>query len=309
MTEVDFSSCGIGPVALGHLSDWVRDATVAIVRRVVNGNPISNYGKDLSGLTAFCDARPTLKNPISLVLAQCNLKVAELNELARAMAAGAAVAQLTLDCNMITGSSQDWQRGRYHWTHDSDLSGLVSLCGALPGSQAPIALGLAHCGLSTSSLSLLAEAIAVGAIGGIDLSGCRVEPTVSAQVLSAASDASRRRLRTAQVLAFSFALHDRLGASTAVWELVDAGAVDILRMVSSIVHSRQGHEALCSGLARRHPWYEVAVRGLLSEGHTGSDTHVCIPFVTETYSCMSRLSRRAPQPYGVHARGHCPGAQ
>ena len=95
---------------------------------------------------------------------------------------------------------------------------------------------------------------------------CRVEPTVSAQVLSAASDASRRRLRTAQVLAFSFALHDRLGAATAVCELVDKGEVDTLRIVSSIVHSRQGHEALCSALARRHPWYEVAVRGLISEG-------------------------------------------
>jgi hypothetical protein len=30
VTEVDFSSCGIGPVALGHLSDWVRDATGAL---------------------------------------------------------------------------------------------------------------------------------------------------------------------------------------------------------------------------------------------------------------------------------------
>eukprot|EP01043_Picozoa_sp_COSAG02_P060100 COSAG02_NODE_7785_length_2845_cov_2.299345_1_plen_825_part_01 len=30
VTEVDFSSCGIGPVALGHLSEWVRDATAAL---------------------------------------------------------------------------------------------------------------------------------------------------------------------------------------------------------------------------------------------------------------------------------------
>jgi len=30
VTEVDFSSCGIGVVALGHLSDWVRDATAAL---------------------------------------------------------------------------------------------------------------------------------------------------------------------------------------------------------------------------------------------------------------------------------------
>ena len=32
VTEVDFSSCGIGPVALGHVSEWVRDATAAIAR-------------------------------------------------------------------------------------------------------------------------------------------------------------------------------------------------------------------------------------------------------------------------------------
>jgi hypothetical protein len=30
VTEVDFSSCGIGPVALGHLSEWVREATAVV---------------------------------------------------------------------------------------------------------------------------------------------------------------------------------------------------------------------------------------------------------------------------------------
>eukprot|EP01043_Picozoa_sp_COSAG02_P012540 COSAG02_NODE_484_length_21389_cov_9.202583_9_plen_1163_part_00 len=30
VTEVDFSSCGIGPVALGQLSDWVREATAVV---------------------------------------------------------------------------------------------------------------------------------------------------------------------------------------------------------------------------------------------------------------------------------------
>jgi hypothetical protein len=170
-----------------------------------------------------------------------------------------AIARLVLNGNMITGSSQDWRR---NWTYDLDLSGLIALCDALPVLKNPIALGLAHCGLSANGVNLLAETIGAGAIDGIDLSGCRVEPTVSAQVLSAASDVSRRRLRTAQVLAFSFALHDRLGSATAVCEL----AVDILCIVSSIVHSRQGHEALCSALARRHPWYEVVVRGLIQEG-------------------------------------------
>ena len=30
MTKADFSACGLGPVALGHLSEWVRDATAAL---------------------------------------------------------------------------------------------------------------------------------------------------------------------------------------------------------------------------------------------------------------------------------------
>jgi glutamate synthase domain-containing protein 1 len=38
VTDVDFSSCGIGSVALGHLSDWVRDATAALTKVDVRGN-------------------------------------------------------------------------------------------------------------------------------------------------------------------------------------------------------------------------------------------------------------------------------
>ena len=38
VTEVDFSSCGIGAVALGHLSDWVRDATAGLTEVDVRRN-------------------------------------------------------------------------------------------------------------------------------------------------------------------------------------------------------------------------------------------------------------------------------
>ena len=37
VTEADFSSCGIGPVALGHLSDWVREAAAAVTKIDVRG--------------------------------------------------------------------------------------------------------------------------------------------------------------------------------------------------------------------------------------------------------------------------------
>ena len=40
VTEADFSSCGLGPVALGHLSEWVRDAEAALNSVTVDGNPI-----------------------------------------------------------------------------------------------------------------------------------------------------------------------------------------------------------------------------------------------------------------------------
>eukprot|EP01043_Picozoa_sp_COSAG02_P090945 COSAG02_NODE_27732_length_603_cov_2.289683_1_plen_110_part_10 len=41
VTKADFSACGIGPIALGHLSDWVREATAAAVGVVIlDGNPI-----------------------------------------------------------------------------------------------------------------------------------------------------------------------------------------------------------------------------------------------------------------------------
>ena len=81
-------------------------------------------------------------------------------------------------------------------------------------------------------------------------------------VLSAASEASRSRLRAAQVLAFCFALHDRVGADTAARDMLDTGILDIWERVAAIVHTRQGHEALCSTLACHNSWYEVCVRGL-----------------------------------------------
>eukprot|EP01046_Picozoa_sp_COSAG06_P000668 COSAG06_NODE_19_length_34432_cov_10.651832_15_plen_1584_part_00 len=49
VTDVDFSSCGIGAVALGHLSDWVRDATAAVVDLNISINPIGVDGAKALG--------------------------------------------------------------------------------------------------------------------------------------------------------------------------------------------------------------------------------------------------------------------
>ena len=72
VTEVDFSSCGIGPVALGHLSDWVREATAVIASldcsqngaitgkrsKHNNGKAPWIYGEKTEGWVALCSALP-----------------------------------------------------------------------------------------------------------------------------------------------------------------------------------------------------------------------------------------------------------
>ena len=55
VTEADFSSCGIGPDALSHLSEWVRDATAAVARLSLSGNTITVTSQDRSG-NWTCDA-------------------------------------------------------------------------------------------------------------------------------------------------------------------------------------------------------------------------------------------------------------
>ena len=100
----------------------------------------------------------------------------------------------------------------------------------------------------------------------LDCSQNEFERATVAQVLSVASEISRSRLRVAQVLAFCCALNDRMGADSAICDMVDKGVVDIWQIVASIVHARHGHEGLCSTLACQNPWYEVCVRGLVPEG-------------------------------------------
>jgi hypothetical protein len=65
-------------------------------RLVLSGNMITDRGKDLSGLKALCEVLPTLNHLISLDLSNCGLGVAEVNEVAKAIGAGAAVASLKL---------------------------------------------------------------------------------------------------------------------------------------------------------------------------------------------------------------------
>ena len=98
----------------------------------------------------------------------------------------------------------------------------------------------------------------------VNVSGCTVTPEAAAQLLTAANEASRARLRAHQVLAFSEALHARLG-SECVLQAV-ALDTDVWRHVAENVRERHGHEHMCSQLAQAgQTWFEVTVEGLIAE--------------------------------------------
>ena len=160
-------------------------------------------------------------------------------------------------------------RRRPLWENiDSDTDGWIALCSVLGKIRT---VWLADCGLGGASAAELEKMVVSPRTGSIteniDLSGCAIDPTATAQLLSAASEASRLRLRNAQVLAFSAALHERLGANCVIQcnDLI----VDVWRKVAEGVWARHGHEVLCSQLACHQPWYEMRVRRLVAEGVPG----------------------------------------
>ena len=148
-----------------------------------------------------------------LSLANCEITAATLATFVESFRwADAAVARLSLSDNMITSSSLNYGGSEY----DKDPSGLILLCDALPALKNPIDLDLSNCGLSVNGVNPVIHAIQAGGVRAIGLAGCQLEPPVVAQVLSVASEVSRSRLRVAQVLAFFCALHDRMGADSAI---------------------------------------------------------------------------------------------
>ena len=148
---------------------------------------------------------------------------------------------------------------------DSDMVGFIALSAVLGKVRT---VRLADCGLGCDSAAELEKMVVSASKTGsvtesIDLSGCAIDPTATAQLLSAASETSRLRLRNAQVLAFSAALHDRLGADCVI-QCHDV-IVDVWCKVAEAVRVRHGHEVLCSQLASHQQWYEMRVRGLIAQ--------------------------------------------
>ena len=230
VTEADFSSCGIGPVALGHLGEWVRDAKPALNSLTLDSTGVVKMTSGPSHMVKASGPRTyTLTTGEEKIdLSKKNLGSADVALVAAWLqrpGVMAAVARLSLSDNMITSSSRGWGG---NWTYDADLSGLMLLCDALPALKNPIDLDLTGCGLSTNGMNPVIHAIRAGGVGAINLARCQLEPPIVAQVLSVASEVSRSHLRVAQVLAFCCALHDRMGADSAICDMVDnLGVVDI----------------------------------------------------------------------------------
>eukprot|EP01043_Picozoa_sp_COSAG02_P016994 COSAG02_NODE_760_length_17479_cov_23.555178_16_plen_1224_part_00 len=339
VTEADFSSCGIGPVALGHLSEWVREATAVVNCLTLDMNGIfgelySNGDvKEADKFASDCDAfLAALKgsNIVTLSLQKTGIGPVTLQKLATSLPAvltsinclanrfgeedlatlltaieGTSVRSLcgltegqtiadfsgqnlrpidmkimaaeygfqgfiaalnSLQCANNPGMVGElWGNGTLK-TPDVHADVFEQLTDGLKSSQVT-EVDFSSCGIGPVGLGHLSDWVreATAAIEKVNVSGCTVTPEVAAQLLTAANEASRARLRAHQVLAFSEALHARLGSEC----LLQAVALDtdVWRHVAENVRERHGHEHMCSQLAQAgQTWFEVTVEGLIAEG-------------------------------------------
>eukprot|EP01050_Picozoa_sp_SAG11_P009709 SAG11_NODE_931_length_6499_cov_28.824219_1_plen_1551_part_00 len=104
VTELDFSSCGIGPVAVGHLGGYLREAEATSL--TICGNAISGsksydwkYDLDLSGLTALGEAMAISTTLTSVDLSDCKISAAGLTELCKFIPSMDALVELALGSN------------------------------------------------------------------------------------------------------------------------------------------------------------------------------------------------------------------
>ena len=81
---------------MAKLAEYLREATAGVARVVLSGNMITNGDKDLSGLTALCEALPAAKNLTAIDFSSCGIEVKGVNEIAKAVSAGAVLNSLTL---------------------------------------------------------------------------------------------------------------------------------------------------------------------------------------------------------------------
>eukprot|EP01043_Picozoa_sp_COSAG02_P012152 COSAG02_NODE_463_length_21833_cov_11.529539_20_plen_1382_part_00 len=145
---------------------WLTTSAAAAVARVVlSGNMITNnHDKDLSGLTAFCEALPAAKNLTTVDFSNCGIQVKGVNEIAKVVSAGATLNSIMLDECLITGTTfgigyaAKGGHGEKIEQLDADLSGFTALCSSLSSSHI-ISISLRKCYLGPQALALLADAI------------------------------------------------------------------------------------------------------------------------------------------------------
>eukprot|EP01043_Picozoa_sp_COSAG02_P017721 COSAG02_NODE_809_length_16922_cov_11.295013_13_plen_1654_part_00 len=179
VTEVDFSSCGIGPVALGHLSEWVRDATAALTSINCLANKFEE--DDLATLLTAIEGT-SVRSLCGLTEGQtaADFSGQNLGPMdVKIMAAEyefqgfiAALTSITLDGQPLSGTTLD-----YSWLPpkiidiDADLSGFKLLCEAMASSQIEV-VSMKSCYLGPQALTSLADAIKLmAAIASLTISG------------------------------------------------------------------------------------------------------------------------------------------
>jgi hypothetical protein len=111
ITSLNFSGCQLNSESLTLLTEAISSMaavdTVILKYNMITGSNfvfegdalVWKYDVDLSGLMALCEALPGLKTPISLDLSSCGLSVKGVNEIAKAVSAGAAITKVDLRNN------------------------------------------------------------------------------------------------------------------------------------------------------------------------------------------------------------------
>eukprot|EP01047_Picozoa_sp_COSAG01_P028039 COSAG01_NODE_1871_length_9009_cov_5.036139_5_plen_1198_part_00 len=273
MTEWNISDCYLGPDAMTILA--TRLSATRLKQITMSGNPLTGGevwssevkgGEDISGVSVLF---PAMTNVVTLNMSNCGLGPTAMLELSRLVRdASAVLTKLALGGNLLLGNRdiQSHKEYKAHGDHmPCEYEGFNMLCESLQTSPL-IEVDLSDCRLDATATTTLAKAVELmAAIEKVNVSGCTVTPEAAAQLLTVANEASRARLRAHQVLAFSEALHARLGSEC----LLQAVALDtdVWRRVAENVRERHGHERMCSQLAQAgQTWFEVTIEGLIAEG-------------------------------------------
>jgi hypothetical protein len=109
--KVDLGQKNLGSADVALLTAWLqRPEVMAAVERVtlksnrITGskrvNGIWKYDLDMSGFTTFCEALPAAQTLRFLDLSECGLSVKAVNEIAKAVSAGAALTVVDVRGNM-----------------------------------------------------------------------------------------------------------------------------------------------------------------------------------------------------------------